>query len=472
MLQSELLNLESNELIQWESLMAESKQMTTNYLGQVNAVGKKLDAQAKEFHAKVDEIFNASKKQLDEMKKTSVTVLQQQESMASDGWEKVKQEIKQCEDKLRNGSMESLLQYEEKQAEKKPSLPKVSPVMPPIFTPRQIDSKSIKEMFGKLTEQQPKGAKAKNEVTYQNTPKPSNKANAEFLHGTFTTTGGCESKSTTQGYQQLLEVSVPAPPQRQLILFPSKQSSFDTRFRYIDQTIACTGSGLAWVRTGPRRLQLMDQHGAVMDTIDTEFGINDVVLSPQGELLLPDTDNKQIRSISPEKVVRTLFKTKWAPYGLCCLHSGDIAVTFYAKGRVVIFTRSGHIIQELHAKLFKFPHRVAQNKVNNDLYVCDKNTKLNSSGKIVALDAYYHLRYQYTGQRDTTFLPMNLCTDSAGRILITDYWNNRVHILDKDGQFLQYLQGLELPVSIDRDSDGNVWIGELYGGVKVVKYLK
>ena len=483
MLQSELVNLESNELKELEVLMAEAKQMTGYFLDQVNGVGKELDARAKEFHAKVDEIFNATKKQLDDMKKTSLAVLHQQEKMASDGLEKVKQEINECEEKLRNGSMESLLQYEEKQ-KKKVTLPKLSPVMAPTFTPSQIDSQSLVEMFGKLKDQQAQGTKARTGATTQDTPKSTYKGNAALLHSTTKQSGGSESipeKSSSPGDQQISkEVTVPTSPQRKLIPKPSVQSSFKTGYEYCNQPIACVGSGQAWVKTGGRRLQLMDQHGAVKDTIDMEFYFQDVVLSPQGQLLLSDIDNKQITLMSTDKMVRILFRTSYTPYGLCCLHSGIVTVTFFDEGKVIIYSGSRKIVQELDKTMFKCPIRVVQNKVNNDLCICDKDkTEYTSTGKIIALSldiTSYNLRYKYTGQGNTKFCPIDLCTDNAGHVLITDFYNNRVHILDKDGRFLQYLlareQGLEWPISIDVDSDGNTWVGEVAGGVKVVKYLK
>ena len=480
MLQRELANLESNELKEREDLTTEAKQMTKDYLDQVNAVGKELDVKAKEFHAKVDEIFNASKKQLEDMRETNLVILHQQEKMVADGLEKVKQEIRECEDKLRNGSMESLLQYEEKQDKKKSELPKLSPVMPPIFTPSQIDSQSLAKMFGELTEHQARGANAKIGATAKDTQKSSNKGTVTPLQETSSKSGVSESKSTPQSDQQISKaVTIQTLPQRQLIPTPSVQSSFDTGFCSYDNSIqfACVGSGLAWVKTGKRRLQLMDQHGSVKDTIETGFFFSNVVLSPQGELLLSDYRNSCIKSISPDKNFRTLFTTQWKPYGLCCLHSGDVAVTYPSEGRVVIYSMSGKIIQELDKTLFKCPHWMARNKVNNDLYICDKDrTQYDSTGKIVALNASYRLQYQYTGQSNTGFHPMDLGTDSAGRVLITDFYNDRVHILDTDGQFLQYLltkeQGLLGPVSIDIDSEGNAWVGEYHGGVIVVKYLQ
>ena len=197
----------------------------------------------------------------------------------------------------------------------------------------------------------------------------------------------------------------------------------------------------------------MDRHGEVKDTIHTDFDFRDMVRTTQGDILLSDIDNKCIKSISADKTVKTLFKLQWTPFGLCCLHSGDIAVTFGVEGRVVIYSASGKVIKELDKELFTRPHSVAQSKVNSDLYISDPR-----AGKVVALDKDYRVRYQYTGQRDRgPFSPRGLCTDNAGHVLITDI-NDTVHILDRNGQFRQFLltgkQGLRRPVSIDIDREG------------------
>ena len=463
-LQKELAHLESNVLKEWEDLAVEARQVTADYLEQITVADKQLDKQAKEFHAKVDE-----KKQLQDLKKNNLAILHQQEKMVSDGLEKVKQQIKECEDKLRNGSMESLLQYEEMQKSKKITLPKISPVMQPIFTQGQIDSQTLAEMFGKLTNQAEE-RKSENETKPQDIPRSAEKGKAALLQ--YATQKQDErdrksEKSTPQGKKKPhQQVTVPTLPQRQLMSTPSVQSSFYTGFRSNNKFIACVGSGLAWVKTGERRLQLMDQHGDVMDTIDTYFYFSDFVLSPQGEFLLSN-GSKCIRLISPDKKFNKLFTTQWTPDGLCCLHSGDVVVTFSKEGRVVIYSGSGEIVQELDNKLFRRPYRMAQNKVNNDLCICDQGNK-----NIVALDTSYNSRYQYTGQ---DLSPMDLCTDSAGRVLIIDY-NNSVHILDKDGKFLQFLltdeQGLRLPVSIDTDNEGRAWVEQFSGKVRVVKYIQ
>ena len=476
MLQKELANLESGILKEWKDLLVEAKQVTADYLDKVDGVEKDLEAQAKKFHDKVEEIFKTSKQQLEAMKITNLDILHQQEKMVSKGLEKVKQEIRECEDKLRNGEIERLLQYEGSQDKKKETLPHISKALAPVFSPGQIETESLTEMFGKLDEQQAEDIKPDIKPIKSTVPLTI-KINAASSPETTATTGESNSKLVNSERPQSQKISkrikVPTPPQRKLMATTLVKSCFNNGFSSVDQSIACVGSGRVWVRTGARRLQLMDRHGALKDTIHTGFDFKGIFLSPQGEFLLTDTTNSCIKSISPDKEVGTLFTTQWKPYGLCCLHSGNVAVSFSDEGRVIIYSRSGKILQELDKKLFKQPYRMTQNNVNNDLCICDEGSK-----KVVALDTSYHLLYQYKGQDSTKFSPMGLCTDSAGRILITtcNFHNHSLHILDKDGKFLQYLltweQGLRDPVSIEVDREGSAWVGGLNGGVKVVKYLQ
>ena len=67
-----------------------------------------------------------------------------------------------------------------------------------------------------------------------------------------------------------------------------------------------------------------------------------------------------------------------------------------------------------------------------------------------------------------------------GHVLITDFDNSRVHILDQEGQFIKYIlasqQGLSKPITIDVNMEGYIWVGEYVdfykGRVKVAKYLQ
>ena len=491
-LQKELKNLESKVIKEWQDLMAEARKTTIVFLHQVNGVEKELENTAKKFHKKVDEILENNNRQLKEWATSRIAILLEQEKRVSDGLENVKNKIKECEDKLRDGDVESLLAYDGSQDED--ILPIISSAVPPVFTPSQIDSKSFTEMFGKLTvPSATQAAKGNN----QSSTDVSQDTEMSFVRGSVNEPVASETVLATASIDNK-SISAPggdtqAPSSDnagmtkhllQLIPHSSVHSEFSPGYPF--PSLVCEGSGQAWVKTADKKLQLMDRHGSVNDALQVNFEFEDMVRSPQGDILLSDSHNNYIKSISCDKTVHTLFRIprgswhprfEWQPYGICHLHSGNIAITLYNASHVMIFGMSGGSIKELDKKLFTYPYRVAQNKVNNDIYIIDKtNTRFDSTGSVLAFGIDYKIKYQYTGSNGESFYPSDLCTDMAGHVLITDTDNHQVHILDKDGLFLHYLltkeQGLGWPYSIDVDTEGNAWVGEWNGNVKVVKYLK
>ena len=563
-LQNELENLESNILKEWKDLLVQAKQATADFLEQMSYGGieKKLEDRAKVFHKIVDEILENNKKQLREAKASNLAALREQERRVSDGLEKVKQDIKDCEDRLRTGDIENLLK--DVQESKQYVLPTISGVIPPSFTSSQIDSTSLAKMFGKLTVQKASQADDSHHSQSTDTSKSNQKTQfvkrpksdpatvarrhsdpiqtplQETLKSSSTESVSVppipDKKPTVPGRKPFMPDKKPAVPDRkplipgkvpdrkpvtqetakpsvaghskpiqaqtkplqQQILIPTGQSKLILQTSNSPvRSIACALSGQAWIRVLNRKLQLVDRHASsVKDAIETDFDFGFMIISPQGDILLSDTSNNSIKSISRVKklmimrwTVKTLFKLLWTPTDLCCLDSGNIAVTFFNEGCVVIYSTSGQVIKALDTKLFNQPLRVAQNKINSDMYITDRNpiedlernrrsTEDSSTGKVLALDKDFNIRYEYTGRyrNRKPFSPYGLCTDEAGHVLISDHNNHRVHILDKDGQFLRELltedQRRREPYNIDVDDEGNAWVGYSDGGVIVVKYLQ
>ena len=451
---AEMKGLRDQKVGEWEVVLKQAKMMTAEYQNNIDGIGKELVARAKEMHNQVDNILSTSQKILQQIKASGLAKLQQQEKYLEDKLHQMKEDVEKYENQLRDPNSNVLLQFKQypDQSKDKTKPPALEAELP-LFTKGLIDTDAMHNMFGKLST---------GTVPHPSNPKP---PISDTRKTKMPPSGGASSSSGT----------------RTLIPNPSIQHEFKVGFDI--PYIACVEGGQAWVKTGERKLQLMDWNGSVRDTINADSYISNIAVTSDDNLLLADCWGYSIKSLSRQQTLCTLFRTKWWPHSLCCLNNGDIVVRFgndarMTNSKVLIYSRTGQIRQTLDHIKFKVIKEISVNKVNQDIYICDKeHSSLGSPGKVITVGSDYKLRYEYKGQGDRTFTPEGMCTDKMGHVLITDYYNHRVHILDQGGQFIQYILNEEHePITIDVNSEGYVWVGNwVYNKercVKVARYLQ
>ena len=217
----------------------------------------------------------------------------------------------------------------------------------------------------------------------------------------------------------VLSSSNSSATQRSLIPKPAVQ--FQLNVVWGNPHIACVDQGPAWVVTGNKTLKLVDREGLVMDTIGIDFDICDIALTPHGDLLMADYSNSCVRLVSRQTIstlvrakatwaISTLFRTSGQPWGLCCLHNGDIVVIFGNDSKVEVYNRNGQLKWTIGYK-FRYPYKVAINKVNQDICICDHDSGISYTGKLIAIKTDGQPRYEYSGQCDKKLSPSNVCTD-------------------------------------------------------------
>ena len=108
-----------------------------------------------------------------------------------------------------------------------------------------------------------------------------------------------------------------------------------------------------------------------------------------------------------------------------------------------------------------------------DICVSDRNAET-----VTVVDRTGRVRFRYDGTTagiKKSFGPTGIVTDSLSQIIVSDYNNDCLHILDQNGKFLKCVDncGLHKPWGLSVDSEGRLWValaGE--NAIKVIKYLK
>ena len=226
-------------------------------------------------------------------------------------------------------------------------------------------------------------------------------------------------------------------------------------------------------------------HGTVKDKFTTtcENGPNCISVTRGRGLVYSDYNSKTVNIIRDGKS-QTLITTPqgWTPEKLCCSRSRDILVHVngHQGNNKIIRYEGKNIKQEISKEgqgnpIFKdgFYSLFMSENNNGDVCVSDLN-----ANTVVVVDKTGIVRFRYDGtpaRKEIIFGPAGIVTDALSQIIVTDYKNNCLYILDQNGHFLRCVDdcGLDGPVELSVDSEGRLWVGlGKSGEVKVIEYLQ
>ena len=262
---------------------------------------------------------------------------------------------------------------------------------------------------------------------------------------------------------------------RIIITIPTKYTSL--------YDVACVGKAEAWILGDNNTITRIDIHGTVKDTVTTNGRNtpNRISVTIEKELIYSDFDNKTVNIARHGKSETLIIPPKgWVPMGICCTRSGDILIHIYLRGKnKIISCKVNNIKQEIYNNeqgepIFKNGIGKLYMSENNNGDICVSDTNANT---VVGVDNTGRVRFQYDGtpaRRWNLFAPRGIVTDALSQIIVADYNNNCLHILDQNGRFLRCVDkcGLEKPHGLSVDSEGRLWVGCESGKVKVIEHLK
>ncbi|XP_061167421.1 uncharacterized protein LOC133176302 [Saccostrea echinata] len=232
-----------------------------------------------------------------------------------------------------------------------------------------------------------------------------------------------------------------------------------------------------------RSIRRINRNNTILENVDIPSGyVYGICLTEQGDLVYNNNTDKVIRMVRNGKSMKLISLTKWKSYGLCTTSDGDLLVCMRSEndyqGKVVRYSGS-NVSQEIQNDKENKPMfssgfdmmYVAENK-NSDICVSDIG-----SSTVIILNKKGELQFTYIGnlksKKYSSFTPFGIATDPMSRILVADCYNDCVHVIDCDGQFLSYISGngLSLPYGLSISKDNILFIGSQKDDkVTIIKY--
>ena len=249
--------------------------------------------------------------------------------------------------------------------------------------------------------------------------------------------------------------------------------------------MSCLSDNELWTSGQDEILRLYNLQGEKLKSIQTKSGTtpSDIAVTQSQDLLYIDPYDNSINIVKNTQIQPLITLWGWSPLNLCSTSSGDLLIIMISDDRkqAKVVRYSGCTEkqtiqwddqdQPLYSSI-NCPKYLTENR-NLDICMADS-----TAHAVVVVNAAGKFRFRYTGNLSTrkdSFQPASITTDSQSKILITDFNNHYIQILDQDGHFLHYIDNccLQCPMGLCMDSQDNLFVADLYTGkVKKIQYYK
>ncbi|XP_062621787.1 uncharacterized protein LOC134283342 [Saccostrea cucullata] len=404
-----------------------------------------------DWHREIDKLVKKLKAEVVEMKNTQLQTLQKHLDEINKTMSIIKYEINSMETAIDTNDLSKLSSVMSNVHTYRNLPHKIIPSLPK-FIPGKIQEEEISTLFGAL----------------------SSSSLTSDKHGYSMKT---TQKSPEAGF---------SPAVKQLLDKPETVTNIDTGYILSIYNVACLNDEEIWTSGNDNTMKLLSiNQGSLLKSITTRSKNrpSNIAVTKSGDLVFTDHNDRTVNIVKNEKIEKVIRLQNWRPKGVCSTSSGDLLVIMDSdddkQTKVVCYSGSSEkqtIQFDNKGKPLYSPSSydlryITENK-NLDICASDEGAKA-----VVVVNQAGKLRFSYTGHtpvpKNQPFCPLGITTDSQSHILTADYKNDFIHIIDKDGKFLCYIDcGLSEPRGLCIDTNDNLFVAQVWKKeVRKIKYL-
>ncbi|XP_062585365.1 E3 ubiquitin-protein ligase Trim36-like [Saccostrea cucullata] len=433
-MEKELKELDTKLFRKYEEIASDIKTKKENLDTHYRKLTAAVTKQGEDWHREINIIVNNKISEIDVMKTKHLAVLYKQENEMKQIASDVKQSIVDLKNILESNEVSLTSAYKSRNAEFR-RLPPDLNISLPSFSPHQINTVQLNQMFGSLSAL----SITKEEFSYT--------------------------------VKSLLDE-------------PELITIISTGYEFLHSVI-CLSDEEIWTHGHDKIMKLYNLKGKRLKSIKTKSGNEprDIAVTRSGDLVYTDPNTRTVNIVKNKQIQEVIKLQGWIPLNVCSISSGDLLVTMTSddgtQSKVVRYSGSTEI-QTIHfdsegKPMYSFGS-ITYISENRNLDVCVADY---AASAVVVVNQAGKFRFTYDGHPSTnkkkyTFNPVGITTDSQSQILTADFDNNCIHILDQDGQFLSYIDNCDLqrPWGLCVDTRDNLFVTEWKSSkVKKIRYM-